>query len=281
MTCPYVCIYTWAAINTHDKVIDRYDDDAKRRANLLNLRLNRDIGERTVIGAMVIHKHQGERDLGLLSLNGRVGLGRDWIATGQVVGNSTGDNPHFAYYASTDWRNESGFSGFLSLKEIRNGFRPNETGLEDEAFRRSSGVLTYRNEYSEDSQLNALVLHGRLHHQPDKADGLRNRYAQADVNFDVGRLNFNSFVRVGEQREAGRLWSSNLAGVDLDYVSTWGFVSLFNQIGKRQDHNTWFTSLSGSTNLFNQRMTVSTRSSTTSSAGEPLLLRPRQGLDGD
>ena len=67
--------YTWAAVNTYGKLIDRYDGNAKRRANLVNLRLNRDIGERTVIGAMAVHKHQGDRDVGLLSLNSRLGLG--------------------------------------------------------------------------------------------------------------------------------------------------------------------------------------------------------------
>ena len=50
--------YTWAAVNAYGKLIDRYDGNAKRRANLVNLRLNRDIGERTVIGAMAVHKHQ-------------------------------------------------------------------------------------------------------------------------------------------------------------------------------------------------------------------------------
>ena len=51
--------YTWAAVNTYGKLIDRPTTaNAKRRANLVNLRLNRDIGERTVIGAMAVHKHQ-------------------------------------------------------------------------------------------------------------------------------------------------------------------------------------------------------------------------------
>ena len=118
--------YTWAAVNAYGKLIDRYNGDAKRRANLVNLRLNRDIGERTVIGVMAVHKHQSDRDVGLLSLNGRLGLGRDWTATGQFVGNSTGGGPHYAYHVSTDWRNQSGLSGFVELKEIRDGFRPTD-----------------------------------------------------------------------------------------------------------------------------------------------------------
>ena len=85
--------YTWAALNTYGSIIDRYDGGAKRRANLLNLRLNRDVGERTVIGAMAVHKDQDDRDYGLLSFNGRLGLGRDWTAAGQFAGSSTGDSP--------------------------------------------------------------------------------------------------------------------------------------------------------------------------------------------
>ena len=133
--------YTWAAVNAYGRIIDRYDGDAKRRANLLNLRLNRDVGERTVVGAMAVHKHQGDRDYGLLSLNGRLGLGRDWIAAGQFAGSSTGGGPGYAYHASTNWRNQSRLSGFVELEEIGDRFRPNETGLEDEAYRRARGAI--------------------------------------------------------------------------------------------------------------------------------------------
>ena len=244
--------YTWAAVNTYGKVIDRYDNDAKRRANLLNLRLNRDIGERTVIGVMAIHKHQSDRDLALLSINSRFGLGREAIATGQLVGNSSGGSPHVAYYVSTSWRNQSGLSAFVNLKEIRDGFRPNETGLEDEAYRRAHAVITYRNTFSEVSDINALRLRGRLFRQTDETGGLRERYAQAEGSFDVGRFDFDAHAQVGQQREAGRLWDVRLAGFYFDYASTWGLVGLFNQIGKRQDSTTWFTSFDASANLFSQ-----------------------------
>ena len=178
--------YTWAALNTYGKVIDRYDGDAKRRANLVNLRLNRDIGERTVIGAIAVHKHQEERDAGLLSVNGRLGLGYDWTATGQLVGNSTGGSHHFAYHASTNWRNQSGFSGSVELEEIRAGFRPNETGLEDEAYRRAWGNLTFVDNYSEGSRLNALLLRGRVFRQTDETGRLRQQYAQAEGSLHAG-----------------------------------------------------------------------------------------------
>ena len=232
--------YTWAAVNAYGKLIDRYDGDAKRRANLVNLRLNRDIGERTVIGAMAVHKHQSDRDVGLLSLNSRLGLGRDWTATGQFVGNSTGNSPHYAYHASTEWRNQSGLSGFVELEEIRDGFRPNETGLEDEAYRRARGSFTFLNEYSEGSTLNALVLRGRVFRQTDETGRLREQYAQAEGSFDVGRFDFYSLARVGQLREAGRLWNTRFTGADLEYTSTWGFVGIYNQIGSRQGIFNWF-----------------------------------------
>ena len=248
--------YTWAAVNTYGKLIDRYNGDAKRRANLVNLRLNRDIGERTVIGAMAVHKHQSDRDVGLLSLNGRLGLGRDWTATGQFVGNSTGGSPHYAYHVSTDWRNQSGLSGFVELEEIRDGFRPNETGLEDEAYRRARGSFTFLNEYSEGSTLNALVLRGRAFRQTDETGRLREQYAQAEGSFDVGRFDFYSLARVGQLREAGRLWNTQFTGADLEYTSTWGFVGIYNQIGSRQGIFNWFVSLDANANLFN-RLTIS------------------------
>ena len=248
--------YTWAAVNAYGKLIDRYDDDAKRRANLVNLRLNRDIGERTVIGAMAVHKHQSDRDVGLLSLNGRFGLGRDWTATGQFVGNSTGSSPHYAYHVSTEWRNQSGLSGFVELEEIRDGFRPNETGLEDEAYRRARGSFTFLNEYSEGSTLNALVLRGRVFRQTDETGRLREQYAQAEGSFDVGRFDFYSLARIGQLREAGRLWNTRFTGADLEYTSTWGFVGIYNQIGSRQGIFNWFVSLDANANLFS-RLTIS------------------------
>ena len=247
--------YTWAAVHTYGKLIDRYNGDAKRRANLVNLRLNRDIGERTVIGAMAVHKHQSDRDMGLLSLNGRLGLGRDWTATGQFVGNSTGGRPHYAYHVSTDWRNQSGLSGFVELEEIRDGFRPNETGLEDEAYRRARGTFTFLNEYSEGSTLNALVLRGRVFRQTDERGRLREQYAQAEGSFDVGRFDFHSLARVGQLREAGHLWNTRFTGADLEYASTWGFVGMYNQIGRRQGIFNWFVSLDANANLFN-RLTI-------------------------
>ena len=44
-------------------MIDRYDGDEKKQVNLLAGRINHDIGERTVVGAMGLHKHQADRDV--------------------------------------------------------------------------------------------------------------------------------------------------------------------------------------------------------------------------
>ena len=266
--------YTWAAVNAYGRIIDRYDGDAKRRANLLNLRLNRDVGERTVVGAMAVHKHQGDRDYGLLSLNGRLGLGRDWIAAGQFAGSSTGGGPGYAYHASTNWRNQSRLSGFVELEEIGDRFRPNETGLEDEAYRRARGAITFRNEYSEGSRLNALVVRGRVFRQTEPGGRLREQYAQAEGSLDVGRFDFYSLARSGQLSEAGRLWKTRFAGADLEYASTNGFAGLYNQVGSRQGAFNWLVSLDADANLFS-RLTIGLRAQRFywSARRETLLLR--------
>ena len=250
--------YTWAALNTYGSIIDRYDGGAKRRANLLNLRLNRDVGERTVIGAMAVHKNQDDRDYGLLSLNGRLGLGRDWTAAGQFAGSSTGGSPGYAYHASTAWRNQSGLSGLVELEGIGDRFRPNETGLEDEAYRRARGALTFRNEYSEGSRLHALMLRGRLFRQTDPGGRLREQYAQAEGSFDVGRFDFNTLTRTGQLRESGRLWKTRFAGAGIEYGSTSGSAGLYNQVGSRQGAFNWLISLDADAILFS-RLTIGLR----------------------
>ena len=266
--------YTWAAVNAYGRIIDRYDGDAKRRANLLNLRLNRDVGERTVIGAMAVHKHQADRDYGLLSLNGRLGLGRDWTAAGQFAGSSTGGGPGYAYHASTNWRNQSRLSGFVELEEIGDRFRPNETGLEDEAYRRARGAITFRNEYSEGSRLNALVMRGRVFRQTEPGGRLREQYAQAEGSLDVGRFDFYSLARSGQLREAGRLWKTRLAGAGIEYGSTKGSAGLYNQVGSRQNAFNWLISLDADANLFS-RLTIGLRGQRFywSARRETLLLR--------
>ena len=151
-------------------------------------------------------------------------LGRDWTATGQLVGNSTGGSRHYAYHASTNWRNQSGLSGSVEVEEIHAGFRPNETGLEDEAYRRARGRLTFVDDYSEGSTLNALLLRGRVLRQTDETGRLRQQYAQAEGSLHAGRFDFFTRGRVGQLREAGDLWNTRFAGVILEYTSTWGFA---------------------------------------------------------
>lgn len=198
---------------------------------------------------MAVHKHQGDRDVELLSLNARVGLGRDWIATGQLVGDRFGAGVRHAYHLSTDWRNPSGYSAFVELEQIGSGFRPNETGLEDEAYTRARGTVAWAEEYSEGSLLNALVLRGRLFRQTAAGGRPRERYAQAEGSLDVGRLDLWTYGRVGQLREEGLLWDGDSAGLDLSWASTRGALSLYNQVGERQGDPTWYASLAADANL--------------------------------
>ena len=127
----------FALINTYGKMVDRYDADQKKQMNLLAGRVNHDIGERTVIGAMGIHKHQADRDVALLSLDGRFGLHRDWTAVSQYAVDLIDGEMHSAYHTAMEWIHE-GWLGEVQLEEIQDGFRPNEMGLEEEAFRRGA-----------------------------------------------------------------------------------------------------------------------------------------------
>ena len=145
-------------LDTYGKLIDRYDGDRKKQANLLNVRVNRDLGERAVVGFMGVQKHQADRDLSLVSMNGRLALRRDWSTQMQYVMNHVEDGLHWAYHASSNWSNEQGLFANLSLSEIQDGFRPNETGLEDEAYRKWVGRFGYRHEYPEDRRLQSYLI---------------------------------------------------------------------------------------------------------------------------
>ena len=100
------------------------------------------------------------------------------------------------------------------------------------------------------------MLRGRVFRQTDETGRLREQYAQAEGSFDVGRFDFYSLARVGQLREAGRLWNTRFTGADLEYTSTWGFVGIYNQIGSRQGIFNWFVSLDANANLFS-RLTIS------------------------
>ena len=76
--------YNFAFIDTYGTVVDRYDEDEKKQANLLATRVSRNVGERTVIGAMGLQKHQADRDVTLLSLDGRFALHRDCDRPGPI-----------------------------------------------------------------------------------------------------------------------------------------------------------------------------------------------------
>ena len=92
--------YNLALIDTYGTMIDRYDGDKKKQANLFAARVNRNIGERSMIGAMGIQKHQVDRDVTLFSLDGRFALHHDWIARSQYVVDALNGEGYSAYHTS-------------------------------------------------------------------------------------------------------------------------------------------------------------------------------------
>ena len=137
-------------------MVDRYDEDEKKQANLLATRVSRNVGERTVIGAMGLQKHQADRDVTLLSLDGRFALHRDLTARGQYVTDWIHGEMHSAFHASMDWEHESGWAAEARVEDMPEGFRPNEMGLEDEAFRKTYGHLRYKHRFDKGSLVRGL-----------------------------------------------------------------------------------------------------------------------------
>ena len=225
--------YNLVLLNTYGRMVDRYEDDRKRRANLFNLRLNRDIGDRAVVGVMGIQKHQADRDFSLLSLNSRVALQRDWSAQLQSVVNHVEGRPNWAYHASTRWTNERGWFGNLAVEEIENGFRPNETGLTDEAYRKLNGQIGYRHKYPEGSRLRWYQLRYGIFYQTDEERKLREGFSSFWGGFDVGRFDFIASSYLGKQREGGIQYDYMVLNLQAGYNSTWNRVVLFSRFARR------------------------------------------------
>ena len=205
----------FAVINTYGKMIDRYDADTKKQANLLAGRINHDIGERTVIGAMGIHKHQTDRDVALLSLNGRFGLHRDWTAASQYAVDWVDGEMHWAYHAATEWIHE-GWLGEVQLEEIQDGFRPNEIGLEEEAFRRARARLRYRYEFPAAHFVESFWVDARHFYQTNAQRLLRERLSESRFYIDIGRFNFFVWGWVGSTSRGSVNFSiRNLSGQTL------------------------------------------------------------------
>ena len=215
----------FAVINTYGKMIDRYDADAKKQANLLAGRINRDIGERTVIGAMGIHKHQGDRDVVLLSLNGRFGLHRDLTAASQYAVDLVDGEMHWAYHTAMEWIHE-GWFGNVQLEEIQDGFRPNEMGLEEEAFRRARAHLRYRYEFPASHFVESFWVDTRHFYQTNAQGLLRERLSESRFYIDIGRFNFFTSGGFGRLREGGQLFDTKFIRSDIDYQAPWGQVAV-------------------------------------------------------
>ena len=239
----------FAVINTYGKMIDRYDADAKKQVNLLAGRINHDIGERTVLGAMGIHKHQADRDVALLSLNGRFGLHRDLTAASQYAVNWVDGEMHSAYHTAMEWIHE-GWFGNVRLEEIQDGFRPNEMGLEEEAFRRARAHLRYRYEFPAAHFMESFWVDARHFYQTNAQRLLRERLSESRFYIDIGRFNFFVWGGFGQLREVSQLFDTKFIRADVDYQAPWGQLSVLNRFGTRRDEFNRFTSLSGGVNLF-------------------------------
>jgi hypothetical protein len=262
--------YNFALINTYGQVVDRYDGNEKKQANLLASRVNRNIGERTVIGAMGVQKHQDDRDVTLLSLDSRLALHRDWTARGQYVVNSINGNPmgetpnngthgngiHHAYHTSINWHGQSGWqngwNGSVRLEEIQDGFRPNETGYEDEAFRKTYSRLGYGRRLAEGRRIQSFSVSGYHFHKTNAQGLLWVRRIGLSSSVDIGRFDITTYGGFGAQRDKGRLFDRRYVGSRISYRSKWGGINLFNRVGEIQEQFSRYSSFSVNANLFSK-----------------------------
>ena len=241
----------FAVVNTYGKMIDRYDANEKKRANLLAGRVNYDIGERTVIGAMGIHKHQADRDVALLSLNGRFGLHRGWTVASQYATDFIDGERHWAYHTAMEWLHEGWFAN-IQLEEIQDGFRPNEMGLEEEAFRRARTRLRYRYEFPEAHFVESFWGDARYFYQTNAQSLLRERRSEFRFNIDIGRFNLFTFGGFGVLREVGQLFDAKFIGAQIGYQAPWGQLGVENRFGTRRDEFNQLTRFSAGINLFDK-----------------------------
>ena len=238
----------FAVINTYGKMIDRYDGDRKKQANLLAGRVNCDIGERTVIGFMGVQKHQADRDVALLSLNGRFGFHRDWTATSQYAINSVEGQTHWAYHNALEWLHE-GWLAQIGVEEIQDGFRPNEMGLEDDAFRRTRVRTRYSYGLPETSFVHSLGV--GMHHlyQTDAHQLLRERRSEFRFDIEIGRIDFSAFGGLGVLREVGQLFDTRFVGSEINYEAQHWHLNSFSRFGLRRAEISRYTNFSAGLNL--------------------------------
>ena len=242
--------YNFALIDTYGTVVDRYDEDEKKQANLLATRVSRNVGERTVIGAMGLQKHQADRDVTLLSLDGRFALHRDLTARGQYVTDWIHGEMHSAFHASMDWEHESGWAAEARVEDMPEGFRPNEMGLEDEAFRKTYGRLRYRYRFDKDNLVRGYHVSGYHFYKLNGQHLLWNRRVGLSGGVDIGKFDLYTFVGSGTQREDGTLYDRQYIGSNISYRPKWGRLSLYNRFGPRQNKYSRYTRGSANVNLF-------------------------------
>lgn len=244
----------FTVINTNGKMIDRYDADQKKQANLFAGRVNYDIGERTVIGATGIHKYQTDRSVALLSLNGRFAFHKDLIVTSQHAVDFLNGERHSATYAAVEWIRE-GWQTEVEVKEIQEGFRPNEMGLEDEAFRRIRGRVRYRFHNPERGLVERFWADTRHSYQFNAENTLKERRNEYRINIDIGRLGFFVFGGFGALREIGRLFDSRFIGSNIVYEAPRWHMDVGYRRGFRRDELNRLTTFSAGANLFGKLQT--------------------------
>ena len=242
--------YNFAFIDTYGTMVDRYDEDEKKQANLLATRVSRNVGERTVIGAMGLQKHQADRDVTLLSLDGRFALHRDVTARGQYVTDWIHGEMHSAFHASMDWEHESGWAAEARVEDMPEGFRPNEMGLEDEAFRKTYGRLRYRHRFDKGSLVRGLHASGYHLYKLTGQHLLWDRRVGLSGGVDIGKFNLFTFAGSGTRREDGTLYDRQYIGSNISYRPKWGRLSLYNRFGPRQNKYSRYTRASANVNLF-------------------------------
>ena len=242
--------YNFAFIDTYGTMVDRYDEDEKKQANLLATRVSRNVGERTVIGAMGLQKHQADRDVTLLSLDGRFALHRDVTARGQYVTDWIHGEMHSAFHASMDWEHESGWAAEARVEDMPEGFRPNEMGLEDEAFRKTYGRLRYRHRFDKGSLVRGLHASGYHLYKLTGQNLLWDRRVGLSGGVDIGKFNLFTFAGSGTRREDGTLYDRQYIGSNISYRPKWGRLSLYNRFGPRQNKYSRYTRVSANVNLF-------------------------------
>lgn len=242
--------YNFALIDTYGTMVDRYDGDEKKQANLFATRVSRNVGKRTVFGVMGLQKHQADRDVSLVSLDGRLALHRDLMARGQYVTDWIDGEMHAAFHASMNWQHESGWGADARVEEIQDGFRPNEMGLEDEAFRKTFGRLRYRHQFDKGSLVRGFHASGYHLYKLNGENLLWDRRVGFSGGVDIGKFNLSTFSGSGTRRRDGALYDRQYIGSDVSYRPKWGRLSLFNRFGPRQNKFSRFSRISANVNLF-------------------------------